>query len=378
MTTSDSINDLINALMDLEHQFPSKLLYQFSDLSSSEQKTLASCWSKVPLQRRQTFLQDLVSLAENDPVLMYESVARIALEDEDTDVCISAIDLLFDSEDRHLIPVYLRLLADQTRTEAVRAAVANALGPFVYMGEVEKCRPEVLHEIENSLLRAYKEDRSDLVKRRALEALGYSGREEIPPLLRKAAAMNDDLWLESAMFAMGRSADEQWEGSVLENLDHENMAVRIQAVHAAGELGLKKARKNLLRAIDIVEEDDLRHEIIWALAQIGGEGVERKLDALLAAAEDDDESAFLEEAMEMLNFTEGSDDLELISIPWDQTEVETDEEDNDDDDEFEEDEDEFSFDEEFDDEWQQYIDDDDDSDDDDDFSLGEFDDDRFK
>mgnify|MGYP000882362869 FL=1 len=378
MTTSDSIQDLINALMDLVHQFPSRLLYQFSDLSTSEQNTLANCWSKVPLQRRQTFLQDLVSLAENDPVLMYEAVARIALDDEDTDVCISAIDLLFDSEDRHLIPIYLRLLADQTRSEALRAAVANALGPYVYMGEVEKIRAEVLHEIEETLLRAYNEDVSELVRRRALEALGYSSREEIPAMLRKAAAMRDDLWLESAMFAMGRSADEQWEASVLENLEHENLAVRIQAVHAAGELALKKARRNLLRAIDLVDDDELRHEIIWALAQIGGEGVERKLDALLAAAEDDEEGAFLEEAMEMLNFTEGGDEMELISVPWDQEEAEELEEDGEEDDDFDEDEDEFSFDEDFDDEeWQRYVDDDDDLEDNDEYSFGEFDDDRF-
>lgn len=378
MTTSDSIQDLINALMDLEHQFPSRLLYQFSDLSTSEQNTLANCWSKVPLQRRQTFLQDLVSLAENDPVLMYEAVARIALDDEDTDVCISAIDLLFDSEDRHLIPIYLRLLADHTRSEALRAAVANALGPYVYMGEVEKIRAEVLHEIEETLLRAYNEDVSELVRRRALEALGYSSREEIPAMLRKAAAMRDDLWLESAMFAMGRSADEQWEARVLENLEHENLAVRIQAVHAAGELALKKARRNLLRAIDLVDDDELRHEIIWALAQIGGEGVERKLDALLATAEDDEESAFLEEAMEMLNFTEGGDEMELISVPWDQDEAEELEEDGDEDDDFDDDVDEFSFDEDFDDEeWQRYVDDDDDLEDNDEYSFGEFDDDRF-
>jgi HEAT repeat protein len=374
MDASDSIQNLINALMDLDHQFPSRLLYQFSDLSSSEQKTLASCWSNVPLKRRQAFLQDLVSLAENDPVLMYEEVARIALDDEDSDVCISAIDLLFGSEDRHLIPVYLGLLADQTRSEAVRAAVANALGPYVYLGEIEKIKPETLHEIEDTLLHTYYEDKSDLVKRRALEALGYSSREEVPALLRKAAAMRDDLWLESAMFAMGRSTDEQWEGSVLENLEHENLAVRIQAVHAAGELALKKARRNLLRAIDMVDDDDLRHEIIWALAQIGGEGVERKFDALLASAEDDEEAAFLEEAMEMLNFTEGSDDMELLSVPWDQTKVAEEDEEN----EFEEDEDEFSFEEDFDDEeWQQYVADDDDLADDDEYSFGEFDDDRF-
>ena len=374
MDSSDSIQELINTLMDLEHQFPSRLLYQFSDLNHKEQEALANCWQNVPLQRRQTFLQDLVSLAENDPVLMYESVARIALNDLDTDVCVSAIDLLFDSEDRHLVPIYLHLLVDKDRDEAIRAAVANALGPYVYMGEVEKLGPEVLHEIEETLLRAYYEDDSDLVKRRALEALGYSSREEVPALLRKAAAMQDDLWLESAMFAMGRSADEHWETRVLENLEHENLAVRIQAVHAAGELALKRARKNLLRAIDMVDDDDLKHEIIWALAQIGGEGVEKKLDALLDSAEDDDEKTFLEEAMEMLNFTEGSDDMELISVPWEGSEVEGDEVDE----EFEDDDDDFDDDEDFDEEeWERYVDDDDDESDSDDYSFGEYDDDRF-
>ncbi len=184
--------------------------------------------------------------------------------------------------------------------------------------------------------------------------------------------MRDELWLESAMFAMGRSADEQWESSVLENLEHENLAVRIQAVHAAGELAVKKARKRLLKAVDMVDDDVLRREIIWALAQIGGEGVEHKLDSLLAAAEDDEESAFLEEAIEMLNFTEGNEDMELIAVPLDASEAEEDEED-----EFEEDEDDLYGEEFDDDEWEQYVDDDDDDIDDDDYSLGEFDDDRF-
>ena len=374
MDASDSLQEMIKALMDTDNQFPTRLLYQFSDLDSKEKEALASCWANVPLQRRKTFLQDLAALAENDPVLLYEPVARIALEDEDADVCLSAIDLLFESEDRHLVPVYLRLLEDKTRSEILRAAVANALGPYVYLGETDKLKPELLHEIEEHLLRAYNEDSSDLVRRRALEALGYSGHDEVPALLRKAAAMRDELWLESAMFAMGRSADDQWESSVLENLEHENEAVRIQAVHAAGELALKKARKNLLRAIDHVDDETLRHEIIWALAQIGGEGVEHKLDSLLAVEEDEDEIAFLEEAMELLNFTDGSEDMDILAVGWAQAELDEDEEDHFED----EDDDEYSFEEDFDEEeWRLYVEDDDLEDDDDEYSLGEYDDDRF-
>lgn len=380
MNSAISINDLINALMDMEHQFPAKLLYQFSDLGSQEQKTLAKVWLDVPLQRRRTFLQDLVALAEIDPILMFENVARVALSDEDAQVQISAIDLLFDAEDCHLIPTYLRLLGDVDLDETMRAAVANALGPYIFMGEIDKLPQEVQTKIEESLLQTYHNDQSDLVRRRSLEALGYSSREEIPPLLQQAAAMQDELWVESAMFAMGRSADDRWESFVIENLDHENLAIRIQAVHAAGELLLKKARRYLLREVDDADDEILRREMIWALAQIGGEGVERKFENLLALEEDEEEISFIEEALEMLNFTDGDNSLDLLSVPWEDQKISCDL------DKLEDDDHEYEVDDEFEDfgenrfddeEWQRYVADDDTEDEDDEYSFGDYDEDRF-
>lgn len=377
MEVSNSMDNRIKALMDLEHQVPAQMLYEFSDLDAKEQADLAKVWLDIPLQRRQTFMQDLVSLADNDDMLMFEGVARIALEDEDSDVLVSAIDLLFETEDCRLAPVYLRLLADQSRSEHVRAAVANVLGPWVYLGEIEKIRADLHNKIEENLLKSYHEDNSDLVRRRALEALGYSARPEIPPLLRKAASANDELWLESAMFAMGRSADGQWEEQILENLEHENLAVRIQAVHAAGELALAKARKRLLKGIDLVQDETLRHEIIWALASIGGEGIQRKLENLMQKADDDEEAAFIDEALELLNFTEGSEELEMFAVPW--------QEESKDDlhrheaDEIEDEDDDYLLDQDFDEEeWEVYVDDDDiEEDDEDDYTVGDFDEDRF-
>lgn len=373
MEISNSMNDRIKALMDLEHQIPAQMLYEFSDLDAKDIADLAQVWQEIPLQRRQTFMQDLVSLADNDDMLMFEGIARIALDDEDSDILVSAIDLLFEAEDFRLTPIFLRLLADQSRSEYVRAAVANVLGPYVYLGETEKIESDLLLEIEESLLKSYREDSSDLVRRRTLEALGYSGRAEIPALLRKAVAMRDELWLESALFAMGHSADEQWEEQILENLDHENVSVRIQAVHAAGELGLSKARKSLLKGIDLALDETLRHEIIWALAMIGGDGVERKLESLMKNADNDEEAAFIDEAIELLNFTEGSENFELFAMPYQEGEEQPDKEfDFDDDEDYLDDQD---FDEE---EWEVYVDDDDDEDDDeDDYSVGDFDEDRF-
>lgn len=375
MKETISIHDLIKALMDTEHPFPTKWLYHFSDLEPKDQRVLEAAWMSIPLRRRQTLLQDLVSFAEQDPVLMYEKVARVALEDSDPEVQCLAVDLLFEAEDKKLIPVFLKILRDPERDESVRAAVANALGPFVCLGEYGKLHPTVLKEIEDSLLDAFQNEKSNLIRRRALESLGYSSREEVPQLLRKAAVIDDEQWLESALFAMGRLADEEWADTVLDNLDHENIAVRIQAVHAAGELMLKNARSYLLRSFEEISDETLFQETVWALAKIGGEGVERKLNALLESSQDEDEAAFLEDALELLNFTEGESPMGLFSVNEDMGDLLSDDFDT----ELiaEGDEEDFLSRDEFDEEWMRYVSDDDEGDDSDEFTYGDFDKDRF-
>jgi HEAT repeat protein len=114
---------------------------------------------------------------------------------------------------------------------------------------VEKLRPEALHSIVEALLSTYKQDPSDLVRRRALESLGYSSHAEVPDLLRAACSRPEAAWQESAMFAMGKSADDQWQNLVLANLEHDDPKVRLQAVHASGELGLQQARQVLLQIL---------------------------------------------------------------------------------------------------------------------------------
>ncbi len=46
------------------------------------------------------------------------------------------------------------------------------------------------------------------------EALGFSSRPEVPDLIRQAYAIGQPEWMESSLFAMGRSADSIWETAV--------------------------------------------------------------------------------------------------------------------------------------------------------------------
>lgn len=171
METPIQLDDLIKALMDEETLFPPKLLYQFSDLSSANTRVLREAWPNVPLQRRRNLVSDLVDLAESDPMLMFEEMGRIALEDADDQVVESAIDLLFEEEDRRLAAAYLDILTDTTRGGQVRAAAANVLG--VRLAGLADAHQALIDRIENALLAAHHADPSDLVRRRALESLGF-------------------------------------------------------------------------------------------------------------------------------------------------------------------------------------------------------------
>jgi len=362
MDAPSSIHDLIKSLLDLETPFPPRLLYQFSDMPSGDRKVLASAWKSISVARRRTLLQDLLELSEHDDLLMFEDIGRIALEDDDAECKVNGISLLLEAEDPKLVPTFLRILSAAEEAEFVRAAAANALGFYVYLGELEELKAEIHHRIEDALLLAYEKDPSDLVQRRALESLGYSCREEVPPLLRFASAKDSDEWLESALFAMGRSADDQWETLIIEQLDHENPDVRGQAIHAAGELALNAARARLLRQLDHEKDEYVRSELIWALSHIGGEGIEEKFEHLLATTDDDEEANLLEEALDMLSFTNDVSDFELMEVGLSHNHDSHGEDDEDVDSiEFDNDEeDDYDALDGFDEEWQQYVDEDED------------------
>jgi HEAT repeat protein len=137
-------------------------------------------------------------------------------------------------------------------------------------------------------------------------------------LLRAAYASQEIGWLESALFAMGKSADEQWKDLVLAHLKDENLPVRLQAVHAAGELALEGARASLLRVLEReFDIADLRREAVWALSQIGGEGVEKALERLLERLDDDEDIELVEEALDQLSFTEDKEFFSLLDLSLD-------------------------------------------------------------
>ncbi len=294
---------VLDSLLNENTPFPASYLHHFSDLTPTHLETLLKIWPKVATKRKHTLLEDLEDLAETDTLTSFDDLAWRLLDDPDPYVRIQAIRLLWESEDKKLVPIYLKFL-EQDEDPVVRAAAANALGRFIYLGELEKIPEATHHAVEDRLLEIVSAPEHILVRRRALESLGYSGRTEVVPLIESAYHEKNPDWVVSALFAMGRSCDERWKKQVLSQLHAPNQEIRSEAIVAAGELELSSARSALLDLLHDEEDLQMRRSLIWALSKIGGEGVREKLEELLEIEEDEEEADFLEEAIQNLSFTE--------------------------------------------------------------------------
>jgi HEAT repeat protein len=306
---------VITLLQDANNPFPASLLYRFSDLSTVELDQIKEIWPKVDTSRRVHLLEDLEELALNNTLVLFDDLARFALDDKNPEVCTAAISLLWECEDPKLAPCLIKLTHEE-HDPRVRVAAASALGMFVQLGELDKISPALKKRVEETLLDLVNSKEVSNLRRHALEALGYSGRKEVPPLIRAAYNHTDPLWVSSSLFAMGRSADEIWEKSILKMLDHPDLDVQVEAVRAAGALELRSSRKSI---IDILKgyydlDIELRRVCIWSLSQIGGRGISTILNTLLENCDDDEEAAFIEEAIENLSLNEEVGSFDIFDI----------------------------------------------------------------
>ena len=324
--TSPSFQSVLDALLSDRKEFPRRYLQEFSDIGTLELKTLLDIWPQVKPGRKLTLLEELDALAETDTLVSFDDVARALLTDPEPDVRTRAIRLLDEYEDPKVVPSYLDMLKNDPEVN-VRAEAANALHLFVDLGELEEIPEDIYHQVEDALLASAASEDNVRVRRLALESLGYSSRLEVSTLIESAFHREDPAWQASALVAMGRSADERWTDAVTRSLVHVDDRVRIAAVQAAGELSLQAARPILLKMLGEEEDADILSAVIWSLSQIGGEDVRTYLENLLDQLEDDEQIAFLEEALDNLAFTEDLDRFDLLAYDPDDelTEIDEDE-----------------------------------------------------
>ncbi len=313
--TELSLQQVFDALLDVEKPFHARFMHRLSDLEPEELAMIKPVWFSLPSERRRMVVEGVKSLSASNYMLDFVAFSRIAVEDRDPEVRLHALKTLQDYERNDLIPLYLTL-SKNDEDPRVRAAAARCLGQYVYSGEIEELPPDMLHKIEDHLLNLFQGNDEDSVRRAALESLGYSSRNEIHPIILEAFASSNKLWKASALMAMGRSANREYQSEVMSMLDNRLPAIRMEAARAAGELELAEAVPFLMELLDDPNED-IRKTSIWSLSEIGGDEVRDILEKLSERAEGDDELELLEAALENLSFSEGIKLMPMFELPED-------------------------------------------------------------
>ena len=271
-------------------------------------------WDQIEPDRKIALLEDLEQLEEVDTLIDVFALFKILLADPDPRIRAISLRVLGDSEDPSLIQPIINIL-ETDQDEVVRSNAASALGQFIFLGELEELSQAKLHRVEAALLNAFRSDKQSLVRRRSLESLGFSSLPEVEDLIGKACQLDIADWQSTALFAMSRSANDEWIPMILEKFDSPYPEVQKEAIRAAGELESSEARSTIIELLEEgIEDDELRMTAIWALSKIGGEGIQRLFDKLLDDAVDEDEIEFIEEALENLSLTQTGNPFGLFNI----------------------------------------------------------------
>ena len=304
-----SFKQVLDALLDLDKPFSPSYLNRFSDLCSDDLAELQETWPNVPALRRQAVMEDIEELGEINYTLSFETIAWYCIKDREPGVREIAVRTLWEYDSPDLVPILLDMV-ERDDNPGVRAVAASALGKYVYLGEIEELPEQSLRSIEEKLLKVNSSSDTTLVRRRALESLGFSSLEKVSPLIENAYYSGKVDWIVSALFAMGHTANRAWHQLVLQMLDSDNPQIRAEASRAAGELEIHEA---VPRLIELLEDSDMdvRIATIWSLSQIGGEGVQDELELMYDDTDDEEETQLIEVALDNLAFT---NDLQLFSL----------------------------------------------------------------
>ena len=309
----DSLNTLLKNLADDDKPLSIPKLYMLSGLEKPDVDRVRAAWPSISGDRRLAVVRHLADITEANFEVDFGSIFRIGLTDSEPQVRVAAIDGLWEENDVKLIQPLIDLMQNDA-AEEVRAAAAGSLARFVLAGELDEI-PAAKSEMTVEALREVIGDADETieVRRRAVEAIGFSSADGVSDLIGEAYGDIDERMQVSAVFAMGRSADLRWADLVLQEAESSNSEMRYEAARACGELQNPGAVPALARLLDD-PDDQVREAAVWALGQIGGNEPRRLLTRIL---EDDDSDLHeaAETALEELEFLSG-DGLDFALLDY--------------------------------------------------------------
>lgn len=294
-----SLSDYLKELSGLDYDLTSAGLEQLSGLAGELEEIFSRDWESIPATRRAEIIARLVEIAEDNAELDYHSVLCHALNDSEPLVREHAASGLWETEDRRTIPLLIDRLENDSVDE-VRAAAAQALGHFAVLADNGKLVPRDATRLWESLKASVDdEDEPLMVRRRSLEAVAAFRAPEVRPWIQWAFDHPESMLRQSALFAMGRSADLAWMEIVIGEMESDDPGIRFEAANAAREFGEEDALPALA---DLVHDIDAQVSLsaLHAIAGIGGAKARGLLRSYSSSADDPAVQEAAEEALGIL------------------------------------------------------------------------------
>ena len=242
---------------------------ELSDLSPAELGVFARTWFSIDVERQRSIIATMAELAEQNPEFDFNAVFKMCLKGDDETVLETAMEGLWEVEDRSIVPNLIQILQSDKSTQ-IRSSAANALGKFSVLVQEGKMLPKDREAIYDSLMETLAdEDEPVEIRRRCLEAVAPFNTDEIRMLLTSAYEGDDLLLKSSSIFAMGRTGEIGWLPVLIKELQNSEPSIRYETANACGELGEEDAVPHL---VSLLDDDDYQVQLagISALGRIGG------------------------------------------------------------------------------------------------------------
>ena len=305
------LDEFLNLLPEDEEESVSySALPKLSGLTNAEADEFGLLWLEWPSERVAEMLNRMDSLCDEQSDVEFEAIFKQGLNHPNESVRLNALKGLEDTEDRTLVRPLIKIL-EQDESIDIRTAAGETIAHLTVLaqsGKLGRKDPEILSTALMGVLQNPTE--YDSVKLKALEAISVFGGEELDPFIEAAWDSGDIHARQSSIFAMGRTSNPKWAEKVVQDLDHDAVAVRYEAAMAIGEVGDERHLRNL----DVsLEDSDLTVQLaaISAVERIGGDVAKDKLQGMLTSSE----PRVVEAAQQSLQILKEEEELDEVVTP---------------------------------------------------------------
>ncbi|HWS23235.1 MAG TPA: HEAT repeat domain-containing protein [Anaerolineales bacterium] len=288
-----NVNELITLLKDSSGDLPDRLGYFLTSYNRAELADFCGHWQEIPLTKR----EEIIGLLEQHSSSYLTDEIALALFQAETDsnIKIRCMDLMdmTDSLDSTRMVIKAAL---EDADKNIRLKAIGLLSECAYDIELEEIDSELAADVMKALL-SLRKDPDEEIQQSALYSASFVYSDEVEQWIKEAFNKKGNTWQETAMYAVGRNLNPDWESRVMDGLYSKHGGIRRAAILSAGDMSLENSRDRLIELLDEEIGSDLFEDVIIALGKVGGDNIRELLESIGENSDDEDVKDAVEEAL---------------------------------------------------------------------------------